>query len=217
MGGAASAKSGRALREPAGCDRACWTSCGRRSPTPAAIWCAAGCTAGGGRRSRTCAATCSRPRARPRAPRSRASWSRPTGPWASPSGSPSSRMLAQEYGADPARILAAVEAYRAAAEPGRGARPAAGLRGAAPRAVPAHEHGPRRHAGDRRPAHPAAAPNSRPIPSWRRSTPTCTTCSAAGSIPASSPSPGSTGTARPRCSRSSCATRRSTGCARWRT
>ena len=43
--------------------------------------------------------------------------------------------------------------------------------------------GPGRHTGDRRPARAAAGPTAGPIPSWRRSTPTCTTCSAAGSIP----------------------------------
>ena len=125
-------------------------------------------------------------------------------------------MLAEDYGADRARILAAVEAYRAQPDPGRGPGAAPRLRGAAPRAVPAHEHRTRRDPGDRRPAHAAAGASCRTIPSWRRSTPTCTTCSAAGSIRASSPSPGSTGTARPRCWRSSCATRRSIGCGRWR-
>ena len=133
------------------------------------------------------------------------------------SGSPSSRMLAEDYGADRGADPGRRRGLPRRAEPGRGPGPAPRLRGAAPRAVPADEHRARRHPGDRRPAHAAARASCRTIPSWRRSTPTSTTCSAAGSTRASSPSPGSTGTARPRCWRSSCATRRSTGCGRWRT
>ena len=41
-------------------------------------------------------------------------------------------MLANEYDAEPERILAAVEAYRERPVAGRGAEPALGLRGAAP-------------------------------------------------------------------------------------
>ena len=103
------------------------------------------------------------------------------------------------------------------ADPVRGPCAAARLRGAAPRAVPADEHRPRRDASDRRPAHAAARPAAGPsrAGAGRRRPARPARRLVQSGLPDLHPR--STGTARPRCWRSSCATRRSTGCARWRT
>ena len=106
-----------------------------------------------------------------------------------------------------------------ATEPGLGHAPgpAPCHRGAPARAVPAHEHGARRHPLAGPPARGAAPPSAGPSGAARRRCRPARAADAAGSTRASCRSPGSTGTARPRCWRSSCATRRSTAWAISRT